>query len=396
MSTAPEVKRSPSESQVHLKINGSEKPINQQKIELPSLPSISECQDDPRTINAKQGTLAITSAEQSTAKKEGYEPKASTSTDTTSDSSDAVPVGLSRNLTSVCTTNDSPSEGNPSDFSSVNTTEDSASMDSLVLFSRDHTYIAISDCYSVGFSQNCIHLVRYIGAEANIPLHYIALCFLKIRMNRPFEQFGNEFLMTSSEARDIFIKYVPVIAKFMRRIISTLWLEVFEHNRNNISCILDRLEIKVEQPDSLLNQTLWWSKDQNAYTRKYLLSLSPSGLFHYVSMGCGGHLSDTLLVESCGFLNELQPDMCVMADKKFKHLDLYLNAVEVQLLERSDEEVADTSTAVNDAIRRLHEFKMFDSRNCLEQDLTPILSDAVVIACALVNLNYSFFEFYTE
>lgn len=45
---------------------------------------------------------------------------------------------------------------------------------------------------------------------------------------------------------------------------------------------------------------------------------------HYISPGFGGRITDTCLVESCDFINCLEPGMNVMADRGFKDVEQYL------------------------------------------------------------------------
>ncbi|KAH9642172.1 hypothetical protein HF086_002328 [Spodoptera exigua] len=106
----------------------------------------------------------------------------------------------------------------------------------------------------------------------------------------------------------------------------------FRHKYNKVSCIIDCLEIEIQKPSKALNQSLSWSEYKKTNTIKYLVSCSPNGLVNYISPGYGGRITDTCLVETCDFINCLEPGMCVMADRGFKHVESYLLKHGVKLM----------------------------------------------------------------
>ena len=69
-------------------------------------------------------------------------------------------------------------------------------------------------------------------------------------------------------------------------------------------------------------QASLWSNYKHHYTSKFLVSITASGLINFASRGYGGRSSDWQIVEHSGFLDEIRPGECVMADKGFNIPDL--------------------------------------------------------------------------
>ena len=218
--------------------------------------------------------------------------------------------------------------------------------------------------------------------------------------------------MTPHYAYKIFLKNIPIIASFLRPFIVKLDKDSikrnlpmsFRHKYYSVSCIIGCLEIEVQKPLKAFKQSLSWSKYKKANTIKYLVSCTPNGLVNYISPGYGGRISDTLLVESCDFIQCLQPGMrCVMADRGFKHVEQYLHDQGAQFVRPSfttgdklsknetkeTKRIASLRKYVNIVIRRLREFTMLKPHACVNYNLIKVLDDVITIACGLINLQDS-------
>lgn len=44
-------------------------------------------------------------------------------------------------------------------------------------------------------------------------------------------------------------------------------------------------------------------------------------MINYISCGYGGRTSDAIIVENCGYLNEIPSGCEIMADRGFKHIE---------------------------------------------------------------------------
>lgn len=266
--------------------------------------------------------------------------------------------------------------------------------------------------FYIGVPKNSYFLIDIIINETNIPLHCLLLCLKKIRLDSKFQELADDFAMTSSNASKIFLKNVPIIASFMRPFIVKLDSELnkktlpmsFRHKYNNVSCIIDCLEIEVLKPSKAVHQALTWSDYKKANTIKYLISCTPSGLVNYISPGFGGRTTDTCLVESCDFVQCLEKGMYVMADRGFKHVEEYLQKSGIQLVRppsvktgvklskceaKQTKQVASLRIHVERVIRRLREFNMLKPHACTNNNFVRLLDDIITISCALINIQDS-------
>ncbi|XP_049704422.2 uncharacterized protein LOC110381940 [Helicoverpa armigera] len=272
-----------------------------------------------------------------------------------------------------------------------------------------------SPCYYIGIPSNCYNLVSLIQERTNIPFNHILLCLKKIRLNNSFHELADYFGIDRTDASKIFLKNVPIIATVMRPFIATLSKEIienqlpiaFRHRFNKVTCIIDCLEIEVEIPSKTLNKAFCWCENKKAHTIKYLISYTPNGLIHYVSSGYGGRTTDISIVESSEFSKCLQPNMWVMADRGFKHIDVYLQKMGVLLVRppniefgaelsksvaKENKQIASIRIYVERVIGRLREFNMLKPHACLDSSLVKVLDDVVTIACALINIQDSLIQ----
>lgn len=264
----------------------------------------------------------------------------------------------------------------------------------------------------IGVPNSCYYLIDLIEKKLNIPTHHIIMCLKKIKLNSSFRELSDDFSISPTYASKIFQKNIPLIASLMRPFLVVLDKDsirknlpmAFRHKYYNVSCIIDCLEIEIQKPSKALNQALSWSEYKKANTIKYLVSCTPNGLVNYISPGYGGRITDTCLVESCDFIKCLQPGMCVMADRGFKHVEQYLRKQGVHLVRppsvatgtklskheaRETKQIASLRIHVERVIRRLREFCMLKPHACVNVNLVKVLDDVIAIACGLINLQDS-------
>ncbi|XP_028176892.1 uncharacterized protein LOC114364789 [Ostrinia furnacalis] len=264
----------------------------------------------------------------------------------------------------------------------------------------------------LGVPSSCYFLIDLLKDEMNIPKHHLLICLNKIRLDIKFKQMTDDYGISPANLSKIFIKNIPLIAKFLRPFVVELDKDMikknlpmaFRHKYNNVSCIIDCLEIEVQKPSKAVNQAMTWSDYKKANTIKYLISCTPNGLVNYISPGFGGRTSDTCIVESCDFIKTLKSGMVIMADRGFKHVEQYLKKSNITLVRppsvetgvkmtkseaKLTKQIASLRIHVERVIRRLREFYMLKPHACVHLKFVKILDDIIVIACALINLQDS-------
>ncbi|KAF9417154.1 hypothetical protein HW555_005665 [Spodoptera exigua] len=168
----------------------------------------------------------------------------------------------------------------------------------------------------------------------------------------------------------------------------------FRHKYNNVSCIIDCLEIEMQKPSKAVSQAMTWSDYKKANTIKYLISSTPNGL----DLGAEH--------QSCDFIKTLKNGMVVMTGRRFKHVEQYLKKSNNTLVRPASVEagvkmskceakltkqIATLRIHIKRVIRRLRKFYMLKPHACLNLKVIKILDDIIIIACALINLHDSLF-----
>lgn len=261
----------------------------------------------------------------------------------------------------------------------------------------------------VGVPDNCYFVVEMLSNTTNICINNILLILKKIRLNASFVELGDDFAISSSQASKVFSKYVSVIAQQLKYFV--FWPEpesviknlpiAFRKRYSHVQSIIDAFEIEIEKPSDPVKQSLTWSEYKKCNTIKYLISSTPDGIINFISPGFSGRISDTVLVEECGYLQVLPRGASVMADRGFKHLEPLLISMGCSLIrppsveqhkKPSKEEVLETKRIaslrihIERTIRRIREFKLLKPHSCVNNKLLPQMDSVVTIASALVNL----------
>lgn len=166
---------------------------------------------------------------------------------------------------------------------------------------------------------------------------------------------------------------------------------------NNLRAIIDCTEFYVEKPSKPSSQRSTYSHYKSSNTFKLLISMSPIMHINYVSKLYSGSISDKEIVNVSGFLEKLQPDDTVMADKGFNIQDLLAlhNSVLIAPpIMRKNTVSARASTATRRvATARVHiermirKLKLFNFlRGVIPLLCKPYISSAVTVCAILVNL----------
>ncbi|ESO98757.1 hypothetical protein LOTGIDRAFT_158703 [Lottia gigantea] len=167
----------------------------------------------------------------------------------------------------------------------------------------------------------------------------------------------------------------------------------------NTRIVIDCTEVFIEKPSTLPAQNETFSNYKHHNTLKFLVGISPGGLFTFVSKGRGGRVSDREIVKGSGFLDLIKNGDNIMADKGFTIEDL-LNErsafrnippflgqnsqfSENQIQQTRD--IAEVRIHVGRAIGRLMNFHILDG--VLPLSLNHCVSDIFSVCAYLTNLS---------
>ena len=87
---------------------------------------------------------------------------------------------------------------------------------------------------------------------------------------------------------------------------------------SNCRIIIDCTEFTIEKPRSNLNAAgMLYSHYKHNLTAKYLIGVAPNGAITYVSNGFLGSISDKVVTDDSGVLNQLKAGDLILSDKGF-------------------------------------------------------------------------------
>ena len=168
---------------------------------------------------------------------------------------------------------------------------------------------------------------------------------------------------------------------------------------SNVRHIIDCTEFFIQTPTGLKMKQQFWSPYKNHYTTKLLVSISPNGHFNYISKLWSGRASDGYIVRNSGFLNEVEKNDVVLADKGFLiHEEVALQNGTLIIppglcgaKQMSEADVYATETIakrrifVEQAICRLKKFALLSKE--MPISMLPQADSIVTICAALCNLS---------
>lgn len=171
----------------------------------------------------------------------------------------------------------------------------------------------------------------------------------------------------------------------------------FREKYPNCRVIIDCTEIKVEQPNTVDARNFLYSNYKSAYTMKFLIGITPSGMISFISKCYGGRSSDSAITVDCGLLNLLEPGDEVMADKGFPGIKSSLEDKHVLIVmppflhngRFTSEEVDETYKVASVRIhveRMIQRVKVHNILQKVTNDLYPHIDDIVHMCCVLANL----------
>lgn len=270
----------------------------------------------------------------------------------------------------------------------------------------------------LGIPKHAAELIDYIKGEMSFQEGHshisstdvIYIVLQKIRLNDSYSRLGHQYGISCGRVGQIVRTHLPVIANVLKPFLK--WptqseirerLPVqFRRRFSKVQSIIDAFEIEIQKPSDPFLQSCTWSEYKCANTFKYLISVTPDGLINFVSTGYGGKISDLEIVRISGYLDNLKPNMEIMADRGFKHINVLLSNKDCTLLrppsvskgqilskEKTMEakRIAATRVHVERAIGRLREFKFIAPHARTDVKQIGLLDDAVIIACVLVNMH---------
>lgn len=233
----------------------------------------------------------------------------------------------------------------------------------------------------------------------------VTLVFVKLKTNLSFRCISNMFGITPKTASKYFHTFVPILADVMR--IAVPWMnkdnianDLPYHFQQypNVRAILDCTEIPIQRSNCLHCRIITYSHYKGRETAKYMVSITPGGVFNFISPGYVGKASDKFIFNACNILPLFEENDAVMVDKGFSIMkELVEHKLELirppmlfdgQLSKEeatSNVSIASARVHVERSIQRLKQFKILTER--VDTTLLHLLDDFIIILAGTVNLS---------
>ncbi|EDV21055.1 uncharacterized protein TRIADDRAFT_7666, partial [Trichoplax adhaerens] len=155
------------------------------------------------------------------------------------------------------------------------------------------------------------------------------------------------------------------------------------------------------RPSNLSAKAQTWSSYRHSNTIKYLIGITPAGAVSFLSSGWGGKVSDNEITLRSGFLEKLNQNDVILADKGFlvkKELALRGAILKIpscirgkkQLPAREvdqSRELCHVRIHVERVIGRLKRFKLLQTTIPISQ--VQLLDHVMIAVAGIVNMNRS-------
>ena len=229
----------------------------------------------------------------------------------------------------------------------------------------------------------------------------LLMTLMRIRQNLMQDDLACRFCVDQSSVSRTLTQWIPMLASTLGGLI--VWPHTcigppYNFLPNSVA-IIDGTEIFIHRPSNLSTQKSSYSDYKSHTTIKFLVAIDTfTGVFIFVSDGFSGNSSDRFTIERSGILDLLKPGQRILADKGYTARDLFAQKrcfltipsflTKGKLTEQEATEsrtIASVRIRVENAIRRLKEFKLFTDTlsNRINKKL---LDDMVIICCVLCNL----------
>uniref|UniRef100_A0A8C6U0Y4 THAP-type domain-containing protein n=1 Tax=Neogobius melanostomus TaxID=47308 RepID=A0A8C6U0Y4_9GOBI len=243
------------------------------------------------------------------------------------------------------------------------------------------------------------------GRKRNIKVEFL-MVLMKLRQGLTNEFLASIFSISASLCSNIITTWIKFLGAQLRglviwpdkNLIRTMLPASLAEEYPNLRCILDRGETFIDRPRGVKLQAATWSDYKKHNTLKYLVGIAPNGHISFMSKAWGGQTTDRQIVQQSGFLDLVDPQDLIMADRGFpiqedllfKMAKLVIPPTSSGLEQMCSQNVAQTKKVTNvhihveRAINRIKWFQILSTT--LPVTMAHLFDDILIICAALCNL----------
>lgn len=153
------------------------------------------------------------------------------------------------------------------------------------------------------------------------------LTLMKLKLGLLDEDLADRFNVSTSHVSRIFTTWLNILSEVFGALVYNPPREIVRENLplkfknsqySGVRHIIDCSEVFIEKPQNLEVRAKTWSDYKQHHTAKFLVSITPSGMFNFVSETWGGRASDKHITTYSGFLDIIEPYDVILADRGFQ------------------------------------------------------------------------------
>ncbi len=158
------------------------------------------------------------------------------------------------------------------------------------------------------------------------PFQMLLSTLMRLRLNLQIQHIAYLFSVDRKTVSTTFRDTIGTMFKHLKPLVhwpeshclqATMPHQFVEAFGNRVAVIVDCFEIRIERASNLKARAQTFSHYKRQHTLKYLIGSTPRVSISFVSQGWGGHVSDKLVTENSGLLNELLPGDLVLTGRGF-------------------------------------------------------------------------------
>lgn len=222
--------------------------------------------------------------------------------------------------------------------------------------------------FYTGIPQDALELLMTFTSKCGVSERDILITLKKIRLNDTFERMAKDFGLSREDVKKIYTDSIGLIADCLRQLI--FWPDMlkerlpilFKLHYNKVASVLDYLQVT---PPTKLDESC--SDEECCPTYKYLISWAPNGFINFVSSGFRNGETDMTILRNSAYLSEKDQDM-------------------TQGMEDNNHDMQALRKHIEASTNRLKEFHLLFPYSPIEVETFETLDAAVIIACAIVNI----------
>lgn len=192
--------------------------------------------------------------------------------------------------------------------------------------SKTRHFTGLPNFISLKILYDFVHAGILVSSRVLSKEQVFVMVLIRLRLNLCFKTIGYLFNVSTATACKYFYSGLYSLYKQLQGLIKWPEKELLDYYiplkfkkvfSSSITSIIDCFEIFSEKPSTKDATLKMYSNYKSHYTTKMLISITPFGTISYISKPYTGRTSDKQITEASGYLDKIQSDDLILADRGF-------------------------------------------------------------------------------